>query len=184
MWILSWNYFFYGLYKVVMFVFRGESISPLHLTYFLLPGISYAILKYSLFGVPAESLGAKGALPSIVRFVSTLLGQSGSISQTIGVWIGTISMALSFVFGFILLGDLVSGKISREEFHFQAIWVGLLCVGGFITAHLAQTGWLFPVTVMSVGGEVVTSYMPLYVVSVSLCLLSLLFLLKYLMSRG
>lgn len=150
------------LYEIIFFIIGKRTINPINLVYPILFAYAYFMSKKAVTGVIAEAMGAKGLLPAIVRLTSYFTGELGAWHQVLGVWIGFITFGAAFALLFYVLSEVAAGRLSISEARFISILAGFGVAAGFVTAHLAQTAYMYPFTVL---GGTAAVYIPMYVFS-------------------
>ena len=170
------------IYEIVAFVLRKGEINPLHVIYPVLFAVSYFIAKKSVTGVIAEAMGAKGLLPAILRITAYFTGELGAWHQILGVWIGFLTFGASFALIFYALTQAALGRLTYDEARFISILAGFGIASGFVTAHLAQTAYMYPFTAFTAAG-VVTIYVPMYIFSFIISMLTIITALYVLFFR-
>ena len=180
--IIGAGFFVYAAIKLLIGLKEGK-INFVYIPFLIFPFLGYSIMKYSLYGVPMESMGAKGLVPSLIRLGMILLGTTTTPAQVVGIWVGFIAMVLGVIGGFYAILDYLSGRITLDQAKKLGYIVGMCVVGGFVTAHLAQTGYMFPVTILSIEGYTIVQNIPLYVIGLILSLLGVFYLLQYLLQK-
>jgi len=167
------------LYEIISFVIGKGSINPIHFLYPVLFAYAYFMAKKSVTGVIAESVGAKGLLPAIIRITSYFTGELGAWHQVLGVWIGFITFGAAFALIFYAITQASLGRLTYDEAKFISILAGFGIASGFVTAHLAQSGYMYPFTIFTTIGTTVL-YVPMYVISFivsMICILAAIYFL-------
>lgn len=136
------------LYDIIMFIVGKGEIKYEKFLYPVLFAVSYFLAKKAVTGVIAEAMGAKGLLPAIYRIVGYLTGTYGSTIQLIGMWVGFIAFAAAFMIIVYSLQMAALGRITEENARIASLLGGFGIASGFVTAHLAQTGFLYPFTIV------------------------------------
>ena len=170
------------LYEIVFFTIGKGRINPIHFIYPVLFAYAYFMAKKAVTGVIAEAMGAKGLLPAIIRITSYFTGELGAWHQVLGVWLGFLTFGAAFALIFYVLTQAALGRISYSEARFISILAGFGIAAGFVTAHLAQTAYMYPFTIFTTTGTTVI-YVPMYVFSFIVSLLVIIAAIYFLVMR-
>ena len=177
--VVGFSYLFLRLLEIAV---GRRQIDLIVILQMLLPFFGYALMKYSFYGVVAETLGQKGVLPTLIRIGQLLLFQGGSVVESLGVLIGAIGMATAIGFAIYTSGNYLKGRMSESEFKTTSAIVGLTFVFSFFTIHLAQAGFGFPVVIMGVYGAGV-GWIPFFVITMIASILLQFLILSYMLSK-